>query len=142
MSVCIASLFGMAGGILGLIVFLAQAAVSKVVLEIVNYMEHYGLVRVPGQRVMPRHSWNTNKWMSSLVLYSLTRHSAHHERGTRPFYELNPYPDAPTMPFGYLTTILITLVPPLWKKIMDPRLADWDDHFATTEERQLARSSL
>ncbi|MCE9599818.1 MAG: alkane 1-monooxygenase [Spirochaetia bacterium] len=138
MSLSVAAGFAVLGGSIGLLVFLGQSAVSKSILEIVNYMEHYGLVRVPGQLVMPRHSWNTNKWMSSLVLYSLTRHSAHHEKGSLPFYELSPYADAPTMPFGYLTTIVIAMVPPLWNRVMDDKLADWDRRFATAEERALA----
>lgn len=142
MSLSVVLAFAALGGLIGIIVFFAQALVSKVVLEIVNYMEHYGLVRVPGQAVKPRHSWNTNKWMSSLVLYSLTRHSAHHEKGSLPFYELNPYPEAPTMPYGYLTTIVITLLPPIWRRVMETKLAEWDVKFATAEERALARGSM
>lgn len=135
MSLTIALLFFAAGGWTGVGLFSAQALWAKVVLEIVNYMEHYGLVRVPGQPVLPRHSWNTNKWMSSVILYSLTRHSAHHEKGDLPFWNLKPYPEAPEMPYGYLTTILITLVPPLWYRVINPRLQEWDARQASKEER-------
>ncbi len=140
MSIAIAGVFFAAGGWKALALFLAQAAWAKAVLEIVNYMEHYGLVRAEGQPVLPRHSWNTNKWMSSLVLYSLTRHSAHHEKGDLPFWHLKPYTDAPTMPYGYLTTILIAMVPPLWFRVMTPALADWDNRHASQEERALLHS--
>ncbi len=131
-----------AGGVGGALLFVLQAAWAKAVLEIVNYMEHYGLVRAEGQPVLPRHSWNTNKWMSSVVLYSLTRHSAHHEKGDLPFWNLKPYPDAPEMPYGYLTTIFIALVPPLWMRVMKPRLEDWDARFATKEERRIAQTLM
>ena len=92
------------------------------------------------ERVQPRHSWNTNKRMSSVVLYSLTRHSAHHEKGDLPFWKLKPYPDAPTMPYGYLTTILIAMIPPVWFRVIAPSLAHWDNHFASKEELALLRS--
>jgi len=119
-------LFFIAGGYTGLILFLGQALFAKFVLEIVNYMEHYGLTRKPEQRVGPEHSWNSNKRMSGMVLFSLTRHSAHHEKPRIKYWKLDPYIEAPQMPFGYLTTTLICLIPPLWYKIMAPRLAEWD----------------
>jgi len=140
MSLAIAGLFFVAGGWTGVSVFFAQAIWAKIVLEIVNYMEHYGLAREEGQPVLPRHSWNTNRWMSSTILYSLTRHSAHHEKSSLAFWNLKPYPDAPTMPFGYLTTIFVSLCPPLWNRIMASRLADWDTRYATPVERELARA--
>jgi len=118
--------FYLAAGWIGVGLFFAQALMAKFILEVVNYMEHYGMVREPGTRVHPHHSWNTNKKMSGLVLFSLTRHSAHHERGSLPYWKLSAYPDAPEMPQGYLTTIFLCLVPPLWKRIIDPKLAEWD----------------
>ena len=122
-------LFFMAGGYIGLILFFGQAAFAKFVLEIVNYMEHYGLTRKPEQRVGAEHSWNTNKRMSGMVLFSLTRHSSHHEKPRLKYWKLDPYIEAPQMPFGYLTTTLICLIPPLWYKIMSPRLAEWDSKY-------------
>ena len=74
-------------------------------------------------------------------MFNLTRHSHHHAQGEVPFHRLRPMPDAPMMPAGYLTTILLTLVPPLWRRLMAPRLADWDVRFATPVERALARAS-
>ncbi len=126
MSVCWIVLFYYAAGFAGVFFFLGQALFAKFILEVVNYMEHYGLKRKPGEHVGPQHSWNTNKRMSSIVLYTLTRHSAHHEKPRVAFWELDPYVDAPQMPYGYLTTILICLVPPLWYRIMAPRLEKWD----------------
>ena len=121
-------IFFIAGGVLGLGLFLGQAVFAKFILEIVNYMEHYGLTRKPEQRIAPEHSWNSNKKMSSLVLFSLTRHSAHHEKPIEKFWKLDPYEDAPQMPYGYLTTLLFCLIPPLWYRIMTSRLDDWEKH--------------
>ena len=118
--------FFIAGGIFGLILFLGQAAFAKLILEVVNYMEHYGLSRKPEQPVGPEHSWNSTKTMSTLVLFSLTRHSAHHETPRVKFWKLDPYKDAPQMPYGYLTTLIICLIPPLWYKIINPSLNEWE----------------
>ena len=79
MSVLWCAVFYIAGGIFGLMLFLCQAAFAKFILEVVNYMEHYGLSRKPEKPIGPEHSWNTNHRMSSMVLFSLTRHSAHHK---------------------------------------------------------------
>lgn len=107
---------------------------AKALLEIVNYIEHYGLVRVPGRRVYPRHSWNSNNKMSSWILFNLTRHSHHHASANVRFQHLKPIPDAPMMPSGYLGTLGLTLYPPVWFKIMQPRLALWDKEYASEEE--------
>ena len=125
-------------GFTGLAFFLGMALGAKVILEIVNYMEHYGIVRVPTLPVQPRHSWNSNKRMSSWATFNLTRHSHHHAQGEVPFWDLRPYHDAPMMPSGYLTTIFLTLVPPIWNRVMVPRLLEWDRKFASPEERKLA----
>ena len=93
-------LFFNAGGGFGLALFLGQAIFAKFILEIVNYMEHYGLVRSTGQPIGPEHSWNTTKKMSTMVLFSLTRHSAHHEKPKVKFWKLDAYEDAPQMPYG------------------------------------------
>lgn len=129
------------GGGVGLLYFIACAAFGKALLEIVNYMEHYGLVREPGTPVMPHHSWNTNKRVSSWTMFHLTRHSHHHAAGEVAYPELRPYPEAPMMPYGYLTTIVLTLIPPLWFALMTPKLKDWDARYANDAERRLARAA-
>jgi fatty-acid desaturase len=75
--------------------FTACALWGKALLEIVNYMEHYGIVRDPATPVQPRHSWNTNRRISSWSMFNLTRHSHHHAQGEVPYQDLRPYPDAP-----------------------------------------------
>jgi alkane 1-monooxygenase len=129
------------GGWRGLAFFIACGLWAKALLEIVNYMEHYGLVREPGAPVQPRHSWNSNRRISSWSLFNLTRHSHHHANAGVPYHDLRPFPDAPEMIGGYLTTILLTLVPPLWSRLMAPRLASWDRDSATPGERQLVRAT-
>jgi alkane 1-monooxygenase len=118
--------------------FAACALWGKALLEIVNYMEHYGMVRDPVTPVQPRHSWNTNRRVSSWTMFNLTRHSHHHAEGEVPYHELRPLPDSPMMLSGYLTTIVIAMIPPLWHALMSPRVLAWDRDFATGEERRLA----
>ena len=124
-------------GWLGVAYFSIVALSSKSILEIVNYMEHYGLVRDKSTPVAPRHSWNTNKKISSWSMFNLSRHSHHHAQGHIPFHQLKPYEDAPMMLNGYLGTISLTLVPPLWFKLMKPKLQHWDQVYATEQEREL-----
>jgi len=114
---------------------------GKSLLEIVNYMEHYGLVRNPSMPVMPRHSWNTNRRVSSWAMFNLTRHSHHHAQGEVAYQDLRPYPDAPMMIGGYLTTILVAMIPPLWHRIMTPKVLAWDRDYATPEEQRLAAAA-
>jgi len=122
----------------GALCFTLAALFGKSLLEIVNYMEHYGMVRLPEQPVQPRHSWNTNRRMTSWGMFNLSRHSHHHAQGEVPYQNLMPLPDAPVMIGGYLTTIFLTLCPPLWHKLMTSKLVEWDRHFASQEERILA----
>jgi len=138
MTLVLLGLATLIGGGAGLLYFIACAAFGKALLEIVNYMEHYGLVREPGTPVMPHHSWNTNKRVSSWTMFHLTRHSHHHAAGEVAYPALRPYPDAPMMPYGYLTTIVVTLIPPLWFALMAPKLREWDTRYANEAERRLA----
>jgi hypothetical protein len=118
--------------------FVASALWGKALLEIVNYMEHYGMVRDPKTPVQPRHSWNTNKRISSWTMFNLTRHSHHHAQGEVPYQDLKPFPDAPMMINGYLTTIVVALIPPLWHALMTPKVLAWDRQYASPDELKLA----
>jgi Fatty acid desaturase len=130
-------MYGYLAGFVGLFLFFAVAVQGKLYLELVNYIEHYGLVRVPGGRVEPRHSWNCNRGISNSLLYNLPRHAHHHMFATKPFWTLESEPDGPRMPHGYLTMMVMSLVPPLWNRKMDPLLRHWDQTMATGEERAL-----
>ncbi|MEM7425826.1 MAG: alkane 1-monooxygenase [Pseudomonadota bacterium] len=139
MSLLLLAAFIYAAGVAGAIAFLCIAAVGKTHLEAVNYIEHYGLVRVPGEKVAARHSWDSYRKVSSFLLYNLTRHADHHLDAQKPYWSLEARDDAPKMPYGYMSMMLIALVPPLWRHVMHPRLAGWDREFASAEERELLR---
>lgn len=129
------------GGSTGAGFFVLCALWGKSLLEIVNYMEHYGMVRNPQSPVQAHHSWNTNKRISSWSMFNLTRHSHHHAQGEVPYQDLKPFPDAPMMINGYLTTILVALVPPLWHALMTPKVLAWDRVHASAEECELAAAA-
>jgi alkane 1-monooxygenase len=118
--------------------FVATGLWGKAILEIINFVEHYGLIRLPGTRVEPRHSWNSNAWMSSTILYHLTRHSDHHAEGGKPFWRLRPMPAAPMLPAGYMGMLIVAFVPPWYRRLMVPRLAAWDAQHADAAERRVA----
>ena len=125
----------------GMIIFLLCAFIAKSLLEVINYTEHYGLVRVPGQKVRPRHSWNSNSVMSSIFLYNVTRHSSHHEKASLKYWELYPYKGAPKMPYGYLSMLYLAIfLPPVFHKLMCKKLIEWDSKYASKSERILAEN--
>lgn len=93
----------------------------------VNYIEHYGLVRqrrAQGgyERVLPRHSWNSNHVVSNVLLFHLQRHSDHHAHAERRYQSLRHFDDAPQLPTGYMGMLLLAYVPALYYRVMDPRL--------------------
>jgi alkane 1-monooxygenase len=124
----------------GLVLCLFSGAIGKLYLEVTNFIEHFGLVRLPGTRVEARHSWDSYRRLSTGMLYNLPLHSNHHKFATRPFWELKQTPtEAPTLPRGYMAMILMSFWPPLWKAVSTPLLADWDRRFASPAERALLR---
>lgn len=138
MSLGLVALAWAMGGWPAALFFVLCALWGKALLEIVNYMEHYGMVRNPATPVQPRHSWNTNRRLSSWSMFNLTRHSHHHAQGEVPYQDLKPFPDAPMMIGGYLTTVVVAMVPPLWHWLMTPKVLQWDREHANAEERALA----
>lgn len=138
-SAAVALAAGAVAGWQGVLLFLVCAAVSKSILELINYIQHYGLVRQPGTPIELRHSWNSDAVISSCLLFNTTRHSHHHADPQRPYWALQSFDEAPALPRGYLTSLCIALVPPWWKRHMVRPLADWDAHHATLEERELAQ---
>jgi alkane 1-monooxygenase len=125
-----AVLYGVALAVGGPIVvpfLIAQAAGGIFLLEVVNYLEHYGLLRQKldnGRYVacQPEHSWNSNNRVSNLFLYHLQRHSDHHANPTREYQLLRNFDGLPTLPSGYATMILLALIPRVWRRVMDPRV--------------------
>ena len=108
--------------------FLAgQAAYGASLLEVINYIEHYGLMRQKDangkyERTLPEHSWNSNQVVTNLVLYQLQRHSDHHANPTRSFQALRHFEDAPQLPGGYASMLIPAYIPSWWYKIMDERV--------------------
>ncbi|NUQ22984.1 MAG: alkane 1-monooxygenase [Saprospiraceae bacterium] len=118
---------------------LAIAVVGFLLLETVNYVEHYGLRRRPldngrYEPVTPRHSWNSNHELGRILLYELTRHSDHHYKASRKYQILRHWDESPQLPLGYPSSIILSLVPPLWFGVMDRRVEEVSD-------QQLAVSS-
>ncbi|NKF21189.1 fatty acid desaturase [Solimonas marina] len=112
------------------LLFLAvQAFVGASLLEVVNYIEHYGLLRRYNERTKryercaPRHSWNSNHIVTNLFLYQLQRHSDHHANPTRRYQALRHFDESPQLPSGYMSMILVAYLPPLWFRLMDERVA-------------------
>jgi alkane 1-monooxygenase len=108
---------------------LLQAVFGFSLLEVVNYLEHYGLLRQPRadgsgryERTQPEHSWNSDNVSSNVLLYHLQRHSDHHAHPMRRFQALRHFDEAPELPSGYATMIVLAVVPPLWRRVMDPRV--------------------
>jgi alkane 1-monooxygenase len=104
-----------------------QAVFGFSLLEVVNYVEHYGLLRQKAangryERCQACHSWNSNHVASNVFLYNLERHSDHHANPTRRYQTLRHFDDAPQLPSGYGLMLGMAYMPPLWRKVMDKRV--------------------
>ncbi len=116
----------------GIGLFLLQALVGIWQLELINYIEHYGLTRKHlgdgrYEHVQPRHSWNAAQKASNWLLINLQRHSDHHYKPDRRFPLLQTYDanEAPQLPYGYPVMGIVALIPPLWRRTMNPRVREW-----------------
>jgi alkane 1-monooxygenase len=109
---------------------LVQALMGYWILEVVNYMEHYGMLRQqvgPAdrrryERCRPEHSWNANQVVTNVLLYHLQRHSDHHANPTRRYQALRDFPESPVLPTGYAGMMVAALIPPVFRRLMDPRV--------------------
>ena len=127
-----AVLFGALAAVFGPVVlpYLAlQAVIGFSLLEVVNYLEHYGLLRQRREdgryeRTRPEHSWNSNSAASNVLLYHLQRHSDHHANPVRRYQALRHVEEAPQLPTGYAGMIVLALLPPVWRRVMDHRVLD------------------
>ncbi|MDA8585378.1 alkane 1-monooxygenase [Rhodobacteraceae bacterium] len=127
---------GLIGGWLGVALFLGHAFVAIWQLELINYIEHYGLSRRhlgdgKYEHVQPRHSWNASHLVSNWFLINLQRHSDHHFKPDRRYPLLQTYTldEAPQLPFGYAVMGTLAMVPPLWRRRMNPRVRAWRRQF-------------
>jgi alkane 1-monooxygenase len=110
--------------------FFTQSFLAFTLLELVNYVEHYGIMRKelsPGkfERVNPLHSWNASQILSNFFLFQLQRHSDHHAFAHKRYQVLNHYDESPQLPFGYPTMIILATIPPVWFRMMNHRLERW-----------------
>jgi alkane 1-monooxygenase len=126
----------MLGGLGGVLLFLVQAGVAVWQLELVNYVEHYGLTRKhlgdgKYETVQPRHSWNAAHKASNWLLINLQRHSDHHYKPDRrfPLLQNHTEEDAPQLPYGYPVMTVAAMIPPLWRRVMNPRVRSWRRHY-------------
>jgi len=118
-------------GPVALVCFLGAAFTGILLLETVNYIEHYGLQRrevEPGiyEKVKPTHSWNSEHILGRIMLYELTRHSDHHYKATRKYQVLRYFEESPELPYGYPASMVLSLLPPVWFAVMNPRIKKLD----------------
>ena len=116
------------GGLV-LLYFLAAAAFGIILLETINYIEHYGLLRKRNEngryeRVQHHHSWNSDHVFGRMILFELSRHSDHHFKASKKYQVLESLSDSPQMPTGYPGMMLFSLLPPLWFRYMNKRIDD------------------
>lgn len=120
-------------GQIGLIAAIFSGIIGFLLLESVNYIEHYGLNRRKLENgmyepVKQYHSWNSNHELGRIFLFELTRHSDHHFKSTRKYQVLRHFDEAPQLPYGYPGSILVALFPPLWFKVMNKRVLEYTTH--------------
>ena len=106
---------------------LCAAGIGILLLETVNYIEHYGLARKKVtnfryENVEPWHSWNSDHALGRAVLFELSRHSDHHWKPSKPYQVLDTMKDAAMLPAGYPAMMLLSLFPPIWFRVMNPRV--------------------
>lgn len=108
--------------------YLCAAVMGILLLETVNYIEHYALMRKPlgdgkYERAMPEHSWNSNHLLGRIMLFELSRHSDHHYLASRKYQLLRHHDGSPQLPTGYPGSMILAMIPPLWFKVMNKRIA-------------------
>ncbi|NSX53770.1 alkane 1-monooxygenase [Parasulfitobacter algicola] len=130
------ALAALIGGWAGLGLFVLQAVTAIWQLELVNYIEHYGLTRKhlgdgKYEHVLPRHSWNASHKASNWLLINLQRHSDHHYKPDRrfPLLQAHTETDAPQLPYGYPIMTMAAMIPPLWRSRMNPRVKRWREMY-------------
>jgi len=126
-----AALAGIVSGWLGVLFFVLQAVVAVLLLELINYVEHYGLERKILENGKPEpvqlwHSWDSHSLLSGWILIHLSRHADHHKYPARPFTKLEGSKSSPLLPASYPACVLLATVPPLWYLVMDRRLDNFE----------------
>jgi alkane 1-monooxygenase len=128
----------LAAGITGAVIYVVIAVTAKYLFETINYIEHYGVVRVPGTQVKPRHSWDCDTRLSSNALLNLARHADHHANAQKKYWELQSQDTSLQLHYGYIGTIVMAMIPPWWHRFAAAQLIEWDRRSASAEEQVLA----
>lgn len=137
-SLAVLAVAALLAGLPGVVAVVAAGAIGRLLHELVNYVQHFGLVRADDQPVEPRHTWDCKRLLSNVLHYNLPMHADHHMFASRSFWQLKISPKAPLLPFGYQTMVLVALVPGWWRRTMGPLLNEWD-RLASDTERALIR---
>lgn len=128
------------GGPFALLVVFLAGLLGRFFHELINYVQHFGLVREENAPIRPHHSWDSYRRVSNVLHYNLPRHSDHHMFATKPFWRLDALETAPMLPYGYQTMAFIALTPPLWRRIMRDLLKNWDECYASEAERDIVKA--
>ena len=131
-------LFVWSGGVFGVLALMVVWAISNFLLEALNFMGHYGLIREKGKPVEHRHSWVNDNLFTSWFFIEIGRQGDHHVRGETYFWELDDV-DAPNYGIGYFSLFVLTLIPPVFRKYTQNLLDDWDKNKASDAERKIAK---
>ena len=118
-------------------------------LEAINYLEHYGLERklLPGssdvyESVKITHSWNAPQLLTNYILFKLQRHSDHHANSYKPYQILDSFTESPMLPYGYSVSILLCMFPPIWRRVTDPIALATNQGEKVSEEYMQKQQSL
>jgi alkane 1-monooxygenase len=122
--------------------FMIAALLGALLLETVNYIEHYGLLRKKKEngkyeKVLPIHSWNSEHSLGRQFLFELSRHSDHHYLANRKFQVLRYFDESPQMPLGYPGMIVLSTVPPLWFFVMHRHIDKYEKALANLDGEKL-----
>ena len=131
-------LFVWSGGVFGILALMVVWVISNFLLEALNFMGHYGLIREKGKPVEHRHSWDNDNLFTSWFFIEIGRQGDHHVRGETYFWELDDV-DAPNYGIGYFSLFVLTLIPPVFRKYTQNLLDDWDKNKASDAERKIAK---
>ena len=130
-------LFVWSGGLIGVAALLVVWSLANFLLEALNFMGHYGLIRESGKPVEHRHSWDNDSVFTSWFFIEIGRQCDHHVRGETYFWELDDV-GGPNYGIGYFSLFVITLIPQLFRKYVRRHLDNWDQKYASVEEKQIA----
>lgn len=128
-------------GLFGVFWFLLAVLNTHFTYKLGTYGQHYGIVRVPDTPIEAHHSWDSSNRFTYWFSDGIGRHVHHHLEPEAEFWELKAFTEGPQYKFGYLTSIFISSIPPLWHHMMAPKLLEWDEKWASEDEKILAREA-